>query len=187
MTSSSTALGGIYTGAGPLHGGVDGVLGVLKAYMTRVGRGPFPTEMVGEEGKELQRLGREFGATTGRPRRCGWMDLPLLRYAALASRSTSLALAKIDVLGRLKTLKVCYAYRYKGQIIQQTYPELDLTKAVPLFKEMEPFHDRLHEGGRPSAALRAYIGEIEKAAGCPVGILSYGPGRKESLFLKEYF
>ena len=184
VTSSHTSIGGIYTGAGPI-GRIDEVLGIAKAYTTRVGRGPFPTELADAVGERIQRAGHEFGATTGRKRRCGWLDLPLLRYAVKASGITSLALTKVDVLKDIEPLRICHAYEYKGKVVDSAYPGMELSEVVPLFKEMTPFGDGFREGEEPSAELAAYMDAVEGATGCKVGILSYGPRRDQIRFLKE--
>ena len=142
VTSSSTGAGGIYTGAGlPQEKYVDEVLGITKAYTTRVGEGPFSTELFDELGERIQRGGHEFGATTGRKRRCGWLDLPLLKYTVKASNITSIALTKLDVLAGLDSLKVCTAYKYKDKVIDCAYPGIDLTQVEPILEDVKTFHD----------------------------------------------
>ncbi|MBP9673888.1 MAG: adenylosuccinate synthase, partial [Bacteriovoracaceae bacterium] len=141
VTSSNTSFGGIYTGAGcPAHN-VEEIIGITKAYTTRVGGGPFPTEMLSDLGEWIQTKGHEFGATTGRKRRCGWLDLPLLKYAAQASNLTSLTLTKVDVLSGIQELKVCYAYEYQGKKLDCAYPGLSLSDVKPLYLDMKPFQD----------------------------------------------
>jgi adenylosuccinate synthase len=185
VTSSSTALGGIYTGAGIPESHVEEVLGITKAYTTRVGEGPFPTELLNALGDEIQVKGHEFGATTGRKRRCGWLDLPLLKYSVKASNLTSLALTKLDILSEIKELKICVAYEYEGKRIECAYPGIDLTKAKPIYKDMKPFKDDFKSN--LSAELEIYIKEIESFLGIPVGIIAFGPERKEIIFRKDYF
>ena len=185
VTSSSTALGGIYTGAGIPESHVEEVLGITKAYTTRVGEGPFPTELFDAMGVEIQVKGHEFGATTGRKRRCGWLDLPLLKYSVKASNLTSIALTKLDILSGIKELKVCVAYEYEGKRIEVAYPGIDLTKAVPVYKNMLPFVDDFKVA--LSSELEMYIKEIENFLGIPVGIIAFGPERKEIIFRKNYF
>jgi adenylosuccinate synthase len=189
VTSSSTSLGGIYTGAGIPESHVEEVLGITKAYTTRVGEGPFPTELFDEIGEKIQSIGKEFGATTGRKRRCGWLDLPLLKYAVKASNLTSLALNKLDILCAVDQLKVCIAYKYEGKMIDVAYPGIDLTKAEPVYKTLKPFTDDFTNktSTELSSELNAYIEEIESFLGIPVGILAFGPERKEILFRKDYF
>lgn len=186
VTSSNTSAGGIYTGAGLPGKYVDEVLGITKAYTTRVGEGPFPTELFDDVGEKIQRVGHEFGATTGRKRRCGWIDLPLLKYTVKASNISSIALTKLDVLSGLETLKVCYAYKYKGEEIDCAYPGIDLTQVEPLYKEMTPFTDKF-ENDDLSGELKTYIDTIENHIGINVGILAHGPERSEIKFRKEFF
>lgn len=189
VTSSSTALGGVYTGAGIPQSSVQEVLGITKAYTTRVGEGPFPTELFDDVGEKIQTIGKEFGATTGRKRRCGWLDLPLLKYSVKASNLTSLALTKLDILCVVDELKVCVAYEYEGKTIDVAYPGIDLYKAKPVYKTMKPFKDdftnKTNENLSPE--LNAYIKEIETFLGIPVGIIAFGPERKEIIFRKKYF
>ncbi|MBY0415350.1 MAG: adenylosuccinate synthetase, partial [Bdellovibrionales bacterium] len=190
VTSSSTSLGGVYTGAGIPESRVEEVLGITKAYTTRVGEGPFPTELFDAVGEKIQTIGKEFGATTGRKRRCGWIDLPLLKYSVKASNLTSLALTKLDILCVVDELKVCVAYEYEGKTIDVAYPGIDLYKAKPVYKTLKPFKDTFSDGANTkelSPELNAYILEIETFLGIPVGILAFGPERKEILFRKNYF
>lgn len=186
VTSSSTSEGGIYTGAGVPGRHVDEVLGITKAYTTRVGEGPFPTELDNPTGEEIRSLGKEFGATTGRPRRCGWIDLPLLRYSVKASNITSLALTKLDILAKVDELKICTAYEYKGKKIDCAYPGIDLTQAKPILEDAKVFRDTF-QNAEIGSELKAYIEQIEKALGIPVGILAFGPERHQIIFRKEYF
>jgi len=186
VTSSNTSFGGIYTGAGLPGHQIDEVLGITKAYTTRVGEGPFPTELFNEIGKKIQTIGGEFGATTGRKRRCGWIDLPLLKYTVKASNLTSLALTKLDILSGLDELKVCYAYKYMGKEIDCAYPGIDLSKVEPLYKDLTTFSDDFATE-QLSDALSSYIKMIEDFVGIPVGILAYGPERSEIKFRKNYF
>ena len=139
VTSSSTGAAGIYTGAGVTNGVVTEKLGIVKAYTTRVGEGPMPTEIAEEIGDRIQQIGAEFGATTGRRRRCGWLDLPILKYSVKASSLTSIALTKVDVLSGLEELKVCYAYEIDGKEYDCAYPGLDLSQAKPLYKTLTPY------------------------------------------------
>lgn len=186
VTSSSTGAGGIYTGAGLPGQNIEEVLGITKAYTTRVGEGPFPTELFDDIGEKIQTIGGEFGATTGRKRRCGWLDLPLLKYTVKASNMTSIALTKLDVLCHVDKLKVCTGYKYKGETIDCAYPGIDLSKVEPIYMEMEGFNDTF-ETDNLSDTLKTYIDTIEKFIGIPVGILAYGPERSEIKFKKEYF
>ena len=185
VTSSSTAAAGIYTGAGiPAHQ-IEEVIGVAKAYTTRVGEGPFPTELFDDMGSTIQIKGHEIGATTGRKRRCGWIDIPLLRYAVKCSQLTSLALTKLDILSNLPELKVCYAYEVNGRQVDCAYPGINLHVAKPLYKSFKPFEDDFT--GKPSAELQNYISFIQEAVGVPVSIYAYGPDRQQVVFRKEIF
>lgn len=186
VTSSSTGAGGIYTGAGLPGQSIQEVLGITKAYTTRVGEGPFPTELFDDVGIKIQTVGGEFGATTGRKRRCGWLDLPLLKYTVKASNMTSIALTKLDILCHIDTLKICTSYKYKGEIIDCAYPGIDLAQVEPIYVEMECFKDTF-ETDTLSGSLKTYIDTIEKFIEIPVGILAYGPERSEIKFKKDYF
>ncbi|MCB9092009.1 MAG: adenylosuccinate synthase [Halobacteriovoraceae bacterium] len=186
VTSSNTSVGGIYTGAGLPGGKLDEAIGIFKAYTTRVGEGPFPTELNDAIGKFIQTEGHEFGATTGRTRRVGWLDIPLLRYAVQASNLSSIALTKIDVLKKVETLKVCYAYKYEGKEIHQTFPGIDLAKVTPLYKEFPGFTEVFTQGHNLSENLQSYIEFIEKESGIPVKVIAYGPEREQIHFLKNF-
>lgn len=186
VTSSSTAASGIYTGAGIPHHHLEEVIGVAKAYTTRVGEGPFPTELFDELGSTIQTKGNEFGATTGRKRRCGWLDIPLLRYAIKSSHLTSIALTKLDILSNLPELKICYAYEVNGQTVDCAYPGINLYNAKPLFKSFKPFADDF-AGGKNSAELDQYMAFIHEALGIPVSIYAYGPDRNQVVFRKNLF
>jgi len=185
VTSSSTAASGIFTGAGIPHHKLEEVIGVAKAYTTRVGEGPFPTELHDEMGTLIQQKGNEIGATTGRKRRCGWIDIPLLRYAVKCSQLSSIALTKLDILCGLSELKVCYAYEVNGKTVDCAYPGINLYNAKPLFKDFKPFNDDFI--GKPSQELQNYINFIQEAVGIPVGIYAYGPDRNQIVFRKDYF
>ena len=187
VTSSSTGAAGIFTGAGVSTGIVEEKLGIVKAYTTRVGEGPMPTEIHEQIGDDIQRIGHEFGATTGRRRRCGWLDLPILKYAVKASALTSIALTKVDVLSGLPELKVCYAYEVDGKEYDCAYPGLDLSKAVPKYKVMRPFKDDFQKSNEYTPELTEYISFIEESLGITVGIIAYGPERSQIHFRKEYF
>jgi adenylosuccinate synthase len=186
VTSSNTSCGGIYTGAGLPGKHIEEVLGITKAYTTRVGEGPFPTELFDDLGEKIQQVGGEFGATTGRKRRCGWLDLPLLKYTVKASNMTSIALTKLDVLAGLGNIKVCTHYEYQGQKIDCAYPGIDLAEVTPVLEEVAGFEDDF-KTEELSSNLKDYIKKIEDTIGVPVGIIAYGPERSEIQFRKNYF
>ena len=186
VTSSSTAVHGIYSGAGLVGKTIDEVIGIAKAYTTRVGTGPFPTEDFTPIGETIQTKGKEIGATTGRRRRCGWLDLPLLKYAVKASGLTSIALTKIDVLSDLGELKVCVGYSYQGQTLTEAYPGLDLALVTPIFSKLTPFKDDF-KSGKLSNELQTYINLIEDAIKIPVGIFAFGPERSQIQFRRSYY
>ncbi|EQD54110.1 adenylosuccinate synthetase, partial [mine drainage metagenome] len=174
---------------------LDSVVGVTKAYCTRVGAGPFPTEDSGERGEFLRRVGGERGATTGRERRCGWLDLVLLRYAARLNGFTSLAVTKVDVLGGLDSFPVCVQYRMPDGTTVRDAPPLqasDLAAAQPVYTEIPgwpAFHERLKERLRREgptalpAELRRFFEFLADETGVPVEYVGYGPGRDETLWL----
>lgn len=186
VTSSNTTAAGIHTGAGTRHGRIDEVLGITKAYTTRVGEGPFPTELFDEVGAYIQKTGNEVGATTGRVRRCGWLDLPLMRYSIQCSGLTSLALTKLDILSGMKVLRVCYAYEYEGKTVTTAEQGMDLAKVTPLFRDLKPFNDDF-KGAKLSPELDAYLKLIETELEIPVGIAAFGPDREQITFRKDYF
>ncbi|MFL5785602.1 MAG: adenylosuccinate synthetase, partial [Bacteriovoracaceae bacterium] len=186
VTSSSTAAPGIFTGAGVPGKKLEEVIGVAKAYTTRVGEGPFPTELFDDLGSFIQTKGNEFGATTGRKRRCGWLDIPLLRYSVKCSQLTSIALTKLDILSDLPTLKICYAYEVNGKIVDCAYPGINLYGAKPLYKDFKPFKDAF-TGDKASPELEAYMSFIQDSLGIPVKIYAYGPDRNQVVFRENLF
>jgi adenylosuccinate synthase len=186
VTSSNTSSGGVYTGAGLPGKHLEEVLGITKAYTTRVGEGPFPTELFTDQGDFIQTKGGEFGATTGRKRRCGWLDLPLLKYTVKASNITSIAITKVDVLADIEDLKICTGYEYEGKIIDCAYPGIDLSKVTPILENIDSFYDKF-DSDELSTPLKKYIKQIEDFVGIPVGIIAYGPERSEIKFVKDYF
>ncbi len=195
VTSSHPTSAGALMGSGIPPTELDSVVGVAKAYCTRVGAGPFPTEDSGPQGEYLQRVGGERGATTGRTRRCGWLDLVLLRYAARLNGFTSLAISKVDVLGGLESVPVCVQYVMPDGTTARDAPPLeasDLAKAQPVYRQMPgwpEFHERVkerlrHEG--PSALpgpLRRFLDFVTDETGVPVEFVGYGPARDDTLWL----
>jgi adenylosuccinate synthase len=191
VTSSSTIAAGACQSAGIGPTAVRAVVGITKAYATRVGEGPFPTELHGEEGDRLRVAGGEFGATTGRPRRCGWLDIPALRMGARLSGMTGLALTKLDVLSGLPEVKVCVGYRIDGKELDEPPIDLDdIARAEPLYTSFPGW------GPLPSAArdvtdlpapARAYVDTIERMAGVSFCLVSVGPDRSETIRLRDPF
>ena len=196
VTSSHPTSAGALVGSGIPPTEVDEVLGVTKAYTTRVGSGPFPTEESGEMGEFLRRVGGERGATTGRERRCGWLDLVLLRYAARLNGITSFAVSKVDVLGGLDEVPVCVQYVLPdGSTVRDALPSQadDLARAQPVYERLAgwpEFHERLRdrvrrEGGRAlPASLRRFLERITEETGVPVGYVGFGPARDETVRLE---
>jgi len=189
VTSSNAIAGGACTGAGVGPTKIDGVLGIAKAYATRVGGGPFPTELDGAEGDALREAGAEFGATTGRPRRCGWIDAPALRMAVRVNGMTSLALTKLDVLTGLEEVRVCTGYRFEGALHDE--PPFDAFEAVePVYESLPGWTENI-EGCRTIDSLpenaRAYVARIAQLVGCPVDIVSVGPDRDATIGLDDPF
>jgi adenylosuccinate synthase len=212
VTSSSSAACGVFSGSGVPPGSVQEFLGVAKAYTTRVGGGPFPTECHGdliEEEKKLKAEGRhdrvraslsgrradgslmrergnEFGTTTGRPRRCGWFDAPAAGYAARLSGATSVALMKLDVLSGFPKLKLCVGYRHGGKVLESFPTDIEVLSAVePVYREVPGWAEEITEVRRFEdlpAAARSYILEIEKLLECPIRIVGVGPERSQTLF-----
>lgn len=186
VTSSHTFYGGIYTGAGMPKDRIGEVLGVAKAYSTRVGEGPFPTELNCDWGRKIQTIGHEFGSTTGRQRRCGHLDLPLLKYTVKVSNITSLALTKLDVLAQIDRLRCCMAYEYKGEKFDCPLQGMDLSQVKPIYKDFSPFTDDF-KNENLSFELKTYLKMIEEFLGIPIGIMAYGPKRDQVRFLRDYF
>ncbi|MEN8183340.1 MAG: adenylosuccinate synthase [Myxococcota bacterium] len=191
VTSSSCVAGAACTGAGVGPTQIDRVLGISKAYMTRVGGGPFPTEDHGRMGRRLQQAGSEFGATTGRKRRCGWLDAVMLREAVTVNGLTSLALNKLDVLAGLTELPIATAYRIDGKVTHDFPMTLgELARAEPVYESLPGWSEPLGGCRRfedlPDAARR-YVERVEALAGVSVGMLSVGPGRDETIAREEPF
>ena len=189
VTSSNTTSAGACSGAGLPPHRIDDVIGVMKAYTTRVGEGPMVTEMEGEEEEELQRLGGEFGVVTGRGRRCGWLDLVQAEHSTRLSGFTSIAITKIDVLCGYKEVKVCTAYEIDGDVIRHFPASLSKIEAAkPVYKTMkgwEGWNDTAEVVRNGYEALpeemRSYISLIEESLKVPVDIVSVGPGREETI------
>lgn len=182
VSSSSTTSGGVCTGLGVAPGSIGRVWGVFKAYSTRVGSGPFPVELFDETGDTIRRIGNEFGAVTGRNRRCGWIDLVALRYAIMINGVTDLVMMKSDVLDGFKTIKVCTAYRKDGQILTDMPYDTEGCEAV--YEELPgwqtPLTDLRREEDFPPA-FSDYISYLEKALATPISIVSVGPDREATI------
>ena len=192
VTSSSAGAGGAASGAGIGPNRIGTVLGITKAYTTRVGTGPFPTELDDSDGKHLREVGAEFGSVTGRPRRTGWLDLPGLRYASRVNGIDGLALTKLDVLTGLDRIRVCVAYDTpQGRVTSLPIDQLEPPgRVTPVYVEMQGWKERLENvrvlDELPSAA-RAYVRFIEEQAGTPVYLVSVGPRRSETIMLHNPF
>lgn len=180
VTSSNTISAGACTGLGIAPNRIGKVVGIFKAYCTRVGSGPFPTELHDADGEHIRQVGREFGSTTGRPRRCGWLDLPALRYAVMVNGVTELAMMKADVLSNMNTLRVCTAYKVGGSRTDRL--PYDITADVePVLETVQGWGDLTTEGPLPTG-LERYIQLIEEHVGVPVTLVSLGPDRKQTVY-----
>ena len=191
VTSSNTLAGAVCTGAGIAPRHIDAVLGISKAYTTRVGSGPFPTEDHGPAGEKLRRDGGEFGTVTGRPRRCGWFDAVVVRTAARLSGLSGLALTKIDVLSGLSAIRVCTGYTHRGRGYDDVPAGAHLLEAVtPIYEELpgwsEPLTDIRSLDALPRNA-RAYVERVEAIVGVPVRMISVGAGREETILTRPTF
>ncbi|MEE1962841.1 Adenylosuccinate synthetase [Flagellimonas taeanensis] len=184
VTSSNTTAAGACTGLGVAPNKIEKVLGIFKAYTTRVGSGPFPTELFDEDGATMGRVGNEFGATTGRPRRCGWLDLVALKYAVQINGVTELMMMKADVLSGFKTIKVCTAYDYKGEKIQHLPYNIESEYVSPIYTEMKGWAKdltKLTTAEELPTALNDYITFLEEQLQVPIKIVSVGPDRLQTI------
>jgi adenylosuccinate synthase len=191
VTSSNTTAGGLCTGSGVPPTKISGVIGVAKAYITRVGGGPLATELFDDEGKKIRDRGCEYGATTGRPRRCGWFDAPVVRYAHRLNALSAIALTKLDVLSGLPLIKVCIAYDIDGvrrEDVPLTLSEYE--KAVPVYEEMEGWKEDLSDarevGDLPKAAQK-YVRRLEELTGVEITLISVGADRNQTIMRKNPF
>ena len=185
VTSSNTTAGGACSGTGVGPTRIDEVIGVAKAYTTRVGNGPFPTELLGEAGEHLRDLGHEYGATTGRPRRCGWFDAPMLRYSRRVNGLTSIALTRLDVLDTMERVRVCTGYQHGDARVQDFPPDPRLlAECTPIYEELDGWCCDTTKGRRfvdlPDNA-RNYIDRISELSGVPVSLVSVGPERESTI------
>jgi adenylosuccinate synthase len=191
VTSSNTVIGGVCTGAGigPRH--IHEVIGLSKAYTTRVGSGPFPTELKGPEGERLKQEGDEFGATTGRPRRCGWFDAVGVRHAVRINGMTGIALTKLDVLTGFKKIRISTEYRSGGKVYRDFPASVKVLKtAEPVWEDMEGWDEPL-SGAKKMADLpknaQRYVRRLEEIVGAPMILVSVGPGREQTIMLRNPF
>lgn len=187
VTSSSPVAGGACTGAGvgPLK--INKVIGIVKAYVTRVGAGPFPTEQDNEIGEAMRQAGAEYGTTTGRSRRCGWLDMPILRYAIKINGLTSLVMTKLDVLSQFDQIKICVGYHYEGKVYDYFPPHQTIFhKCEPIYEDLTGWREDIsavREFDRLPLAAKDYLSRISDFAGIPFEIISVGPKRKETISL----
>jgi len=190
VTSSSATSGGAAIGTGVAPTAIDTVIGVTKAYCTRVGGGPFPTEALDASGDLLRVRGNEFGAVTGRPRRCGWLDLPLLRYAGMINGISWLVVTKLDVLDELAEIPVCVGYKIGGKMTEEVPPQDSGYSQIECVYRKMPGWRTSTEGITRSEKLppaaREYLAFLEKESGMRVGVISTGPGREQTIFLDEF-
>lgn len=191
VTSSNTVSANACSGAGIGPTSIDGVVGITKAYTTRVGAGPFPTELFDEVGDRIQKVGAEFGATTGRRRRCGWLDMVVLKNAVRLNGLTGLVVTKLDVLGGLKELKICTGYQYQGEVRTDFPADLTiLEQCKPVYKTLPGWEEDISGIRRkedlPQNTLD-YLAEIEALAETPISIISVGPGRDETMIVNNPF
>ena len=185
VTSSNTTAAGACTGLGVSPGQIGEVFGIFKAYTTRVGSGPFPTELFNEDGATMAKVGHEFGATTGRARRCGWLDLIALKYACQINGVTQLMMMKGDVLSGFKTLKVATAYKYKGKEITHLPYNIEPENVTPIYSDFKGWKEDLTQMDNNSQLpkeLNDYIAFLEKELEIPIKIVSVGPDRKQTIF-----
>ncbi|WP_299534970.1 adenylosuccinate synthase [Ulvibacterium sp.] len=184
VTSSNTTAAGACTGLGVAPNKIGDVKGIFKAYTTRVGSGPFPTELFDQDGETMGRVGNEFGATTGRPRRCGWLDLVALKYAVRINGVTELMMMKADVLSGFKKIKVCTAYNYKGKEIQHLPYNIETENVTPIYSEMEGWEKdltQMEKADQLPKTLHAYIEFLEQELQVPIKIVSVGPDRTQTI------
>jgi adenylosuccinate synthase len=191
VTSSSTIAGGACTGLGIGPTSIDSVIGIAKAYTTRVGGGPFPTELTDDLGSHLRTVGHEFGSTTGRPRRCGWLDVAALRLAARWNGLSGIALTKLDVLQGLKKIKVCVGYTVDGSERDELPTDAsEVSRALPVYEEMDGWDAATQEVRDVEAlpvAARRYVRRIETLVGVDIQLISVGPARAETIVLRNPF
>lgn len=188
VTSSNTICAGACTGLGIAPNRIGNVYGIFKAYCTRVGSGPFPTELHDATGDQIRNNGREFGSVTGRPRRTGWLDLPALKYAVMINGVTELLMMKADILSGFKTIRVCTAYNYQGKQINHLPFDYSAELLSPVYTDLKGWDQDLtglNSAEQMPEALNEYIGFIEREVGVPITIVSVGPDRTQTLIRKK--
>ena len=190
VTSSSATSGGAVIGTGVAPTAIDCVIGVTKAYCTRVGEGPFPTELFDSVGDQIRKRGNEFGAVTGRPRRCGWLDLPLLRYSGMINGTSWLVVTKLDVLDELQEIPVCVGYKVNGKASGEVPAEASGWDKIECVYRKMPGWRTATQGitqlSKLPKAAREYLSFVERETGSHIGIVSTGPGREETIFTDEF-
>lgn len=188
VTSSSPTSGGACTGTGIPPTKINSVIGIVKAYTTRVGNGPFPTELTDEEGEKLRKIGAEFGATTGRPRRCGWYDAFLVAYSQMVNGLTSVAITKLDVLSNFEKIKVCIGYELNGRRIKSFPTSVDqLSQVTPIYETLDGWNEDIsHYLSYDELPVKTkdYLNFIAKHSGIKIDIVSVGPKRKQTFYIK---
>src|SRR5690606_10753056 len=189
VTSSNRSGVGVSAGAGVPGRWIHKVIGVVKSYSTRVGGGPFPTEQDNETGQTIRDVGREYGTTTGRPRRCGWLDAVAVRYTARLSGVDSLAIMMLDVLSALPELQICVAYELDGQLIDYFPSHVDdLRRVVPVYETLPGWNEDISHVRRLAdlpAAARRYLDRVSELVGRPVEVVSVGPDRQQTIFTRD--
>ena len=186
VTSSNTTAAGACTGLGVSPNSIKEVFGIFKAYTTRVGSGPFPTELFDSNGERMGKVGNEFGATTGRSRRCGWLDLVALKYSCQINGVTKLMMMKSDVLSGFKSIKVCTSYEYKAKEIKYMPYDISDSSLKPIYEEFEGWDDditRINDFDKLPVNLKKYISYIEKDLNIPITVISVGPDRLQTIIV----
>jgi len=184
VTSSNTTAAGACTGLGVAPNKIGDAFGIFKAYTTRVGSGPFPTELFDEDGERMGKVGNEFGATTGRARRCGWLDLVALRYAVQINGITQLIMMKGDVLSGFKTLKICTSYKYKGEEIKHLPYNIEPENVTPVYTEFKGWKEdltKMTEASELPTEFMQYVKFLEEELKTPISVISVGPDRKQTI------
>lgn len=191
VTSSHPTAGGACIGAGIGPHMMQNIFGVVKAYSTRVGEGPFPTEQINEIGDRIRDIAHEFGTVTGRPRRVGWLDARAVRYAAALNSFDYLAITRLDILDELEEIKVCVGYEYEGKLVKEYPADLKfLSKVTPVYKTYKGWKEKIsaiRDYDRLPALCKEYLADISKEIGVPIGIVSVGPSREETIVVKDVF